>query len=117
MEILKVLKAANLIQAAAGLLLLAAAGFRIGGMTGIVVPLFVYIACIGFILPNSTALAMAPFGRNAGAASALLGTIQFTMAALTSTAVGMLHAASALPMTALIAACGVASVALYRRLR
>ncbi len=79
-------------------------------------PLFVYVSCIGFILPNSTALAMAPFGRNAGAASALLGTIQFTIAALTSTTMGIIHYASPFPMSALIAVCGIASVGLYRRL-
>ncbi len=115
-EPLALLKAANLTQACAGLALLLAAVFGIGGIWGIILPLFVYVSCIGFILPNSTALAMAPFGRNAGAASALLGTIQFTIAALTSTTMGIIHYASPFPMSAMIAVCGIASVGLYRRL-
>lgn len=115
-EPLKLLKAANLVQAGAGLALLLAAASGSGGIRGIIVPLFVYISCIGFILPTSTALAMAPFGQSAGAASALLGTIQFAIAALTSTALGLLHYPSPVPMSALIAACGLASVGLYRRI-
>jgi MFS transporter, DHA1 family, multidrug resistance protein len=115
-EPLKILKAANLVQACAGFSLLLAAVFEIGAIWGILLPLFVYIACIGFILPNSTALAMAPFGRNAGAASALLGTIQFAIAALTSTTLGLIHYVSPLPMSAMIAICGLASVGLYRRI-
>jgi DHA1 family bicyclomycin/chloramphenicol resistance-like MFS transporter len=115
-EPLKLLKAANLVQAVAGLALLAAGAMGAGGIAGIIVPLFIYISCIGFILPNSTALAMAPFSTNAGAASALLGSTQFTIAAITSTVLGMLHSQSAIPMTAMIAGCGVVSVGLYRRL-
>ena len=34
-----------------------------GGFAGILVPLFFFIACHGFVLPNTTALAMAPHGR------------------------------------------------------
>ena len=115
-EPLKLLKAANLVQAIAGIALLAAGASGVGGIVGIIIPLFLYISCIGFILPNSTALAMAPFSANAGAASALLGSTQFTLAAITSTVLGMLHSQSAIPMTAMIAGCGVVSVGLYRRL-
>jgi DHA1 family bicyclomycin/chloramphenicol resistance-like MFS transporter len=115
-EPLKLLKAANLVQAIAGLALLAAGASGVGGIAGIIIPLFIYISCIGFILPNSTALAMAPFSTNAGAASALLGSTQFTIAAITSTVLGMLHSQSAIPMTAMIAGCGLVSVGLYRRL-
>ena len=37
--------------------------------------------CIGLILPNASALAMAPHGERAGSAAALLGTLQFALAA------------------------------------
>ena len=53
-----------------------------GGFAGILVPLFCFIACHGFVLPNTTALAMAPHGTVAGSASALLGTIQFVLGAM-----------------------------------
>ena len=110
------LRTANRIQTAAGLTLLAAALTGAGSIGGIMAPLFVYIACIGFILPNSTALAMAPFRTNAGMASALLGTVQFTLGAIASTIIGLLHNQTPIPMSGLIAVCGVTSFGLYRRL-
>ena len=110
------LKIANRVQTGAGLTLLAAALTGAGDMIGIMAPLFVYIACIGFILPNSTALAMAPFRANAGMASALLGTVQFSLGALASTIIGMLHNQTPIPMAGVIAVCGVASFGLYRKL-
>jgi MFS transporter, DHA1 family, multidrug resistance protein len=110
------LKIANRVQTIAGLVLLAAALTGAGSMAGIMVPLFVYIACIGFILPNSTALAMAPFRANAGMASALLGTVQFTLGAVASTIIGLLHNQTPIPMSGLIAVCGVTSFGLYRKL-
>ena len=64
----------------AGLVLLVDAYSGFGGFAGILVPLFFYIACHGFVLPNTTALAMAPHGQVAGSASALLGTLQFVLA-------------------------------------
>lgn len=45
-------------------------------------PLFVLVACVGLIMPNATALAMGDQGGAAGAASALLGLIQFGFGAV-----------------------------------
>jgi DHA1 family bicyclomycin/chloramphenicol resistance-like MFS transporter len=55
-----------------------------GGLFGILVPLFFWIATMGFVIPNTTALAMGPFAANAGAASAMLGVLQFVLAAISS---------------------------------
>jgi DHA1 family bicyclomycin/chloramphenicol resistance-like MFS transporter len=92
--------------AASGILLFAAAATGLGGFAGILVPLFVFIGSLGFILPLAAALAMAPHGRNAGSASALIGVLQFTLGAAAGTAVGLLHDGSAMPMALIIAACG-----------
>ena len=80
-----------------------------GGFAGILVPLFFYIACHGFVLPNTTALAMAPHGQVAGSASALLGTIQFVLASLTGSAVSAFANGTPVPLAAVIAGCGVAA--------
>lgn len=112
----RLMRWAGLVQAGAGLVLLASAWSGAGGFLGILLPLFVYIACLGFIMPNAAALAMAPHGQRAGAASALLGTLQFTIAALASSLVGLLHDGTALPMTAIIALCGLTAPVLYRSL-
>lgn len=96
------------------LLLTVATGF--GGLWGLLPPLFVCISSLGFTFPNSTAGAMAPFGDRAGMASALLGSLQFTIAGLTGALVGQLHDGSALPMAGIIALCGLCSNLVLRKL-
>jgi DHA1 family bicyclomycin/chloramphenicol resistance-like MFS transporter len=100
------------VQVAAGGALLAAALTGIGGIAGLVVPLFVFIACLGLILPNASAAALAPFAASAGSASALMGAIQFGVAGVVSALVGAVHARSAVPMAAAIALCAVGGLAL-----
>jgi len=94
------------------LLLDAYSGF--GGFAGILVPLFCYIACHGFVLPNTTALAMAPHGQVAGSASALLGTLQFVLGATAGSLVGVFANGTAVPMAAVLAACGTAAFLINR---
>ena len=93
----------------ASLVLLFDAYTGFGGFAGILVPLFCYIACHGFVLPNTTALAMAPHGKVAGSASALLGTVQFVLASLLGALVSALTNGTPVPLAAVIAGCGVAA--------
>lgn len=104
------------VAAAAGAALAVAGITGFGGLTGILVPLFVYIATLGFVLPLSAALAMAPHGRNAGSASAMLGVLQFTLGAVSGSLVGALHDGTARPMTLIIAGCGIGALLLQRLL-
>jgi MFS transporter, DHA1 family, multidrug resistance protein len=90
----------------AGLVLVLDAYSGFGGFPGILVPLFCYIACHGFVLPNTTALAMAPYGRAAGSASALLGTFQFVLGAVAGSLIGVFANGTAVPMAAVVAGCG-----------
>jgi DHA1 family bicyclomycin/chloramphenicol resistance-like MFS transporter len=99
--------------AGAVLVLDAYTGF--GGFPGILVPLFCYIACHGFVLPNTTALAMSPHGSVAGSASALLGTLQFVFGAIAGSLVGLFANGTPVPMAAVVAGCG-ASAFLANRL-
>jgi len=91
----------------ASLVLLVDAASGFGGFAGILVPLFCFIFCHGFILPNTTALAMEAHGHVAGSASALLGTLQFVMGAFSGALVGLLANGTAIPFAGVIAACGV----------
>ncbi len=93
----------------ASLVLLFDAYTGFGGFVGILVPLFFYISCHGFVLPNTTALAMAPHGHVAGSASALLGTIQFVLASVTGAVVSAFTNGTPVPLAAVIAGCGVAA--------
>jgi DHA1 family bicyclomycin/chloramphenicol resistance-like MFS transporter len=80
----RVLLAALLIQLAAAAVFVVTVATGIGGLFGLLPPLFVWIATMGFVIPNTTGLAMGPFAANAGAASAMLGVLQFVLAALSS---------------------------------
>ena len=97
-----------------GMLLNAYTGF--GGFAGILVPLFCFISCYGFVMPNTTALAMAPHGAMAGSASALLGTLQFVIGATAGALVGALGNGTAVPFAAVIAGCGLGAFVTYKTL-
>ncbi len=110
----RILRVANGITAGWALAALAAARSLPDSLPLQLVPLFGYVASLGFSHANAAAPAMAPFGHNAGSASALLGTLQFGAAAVAGAAVGRLHDGTATPMAAIIAVCGV--LALLARL-
>jgi DHA1 family bicyclomycin/chloramphenicol resistance-like MFS transporter len=57
---------------------------------------------------------MAPHGAVAGSASALLGTLQFSMGATAGALVGAFSDGTAVPLGAVIAACGVGSLLALR---
>lgn len=71
--------------------------------------IFFYLCCQGFSFPNSSALSMAPFTKEAGSASALLGSIQMALGAFASALVGVFSDGSALPMVAVMAVCSLAA--------
>jgi DHA1 family bicyclomycin/chloramphenicol resistance-like MFS transporter len=74
--------------------------------------IFIFLCCQGFTFPNSSALSLAPFSRNAGSASALLGGIQMSIGAFTSALVSFLNNHTALPMTGVMACCAFGSFAI-----
>ena len=49
----------------------------IPGLVRFAGPVWLVVLLLGFVLPNTTALALAPFDRDAGTASALLGSLQY----------------------------------------
>lgn len=75
---------------ASGLLLVTVAIAGVGGLVGIVVPLWLTLFAAGLALPNAPALALSRHGEAAGTAAALLGATQFGVGALVSPMVGVL---------------------------
>jgi DHA1 family bicyclomycin/chloramphenicol resistance-like MFS transporter len=73
------------------------------GLAATIVLLFLYLPFCGMAYPNAAAIALAPFDKNIGSASALLGFLQMTIGAFASTGVGLLHASSTLPIYAVMA--------------
>ncbi len=94
----------------AALTLLGVAALRTDALWPLLVPLFICIASLGCIMPNTSACAMAGQGARAGSASALLGCIQFGVAAGAASLVGVLHDGTAMPMAIVISVCGVLAV-------
>jgi DHA1 family bicyclomycin/chloramphenicol resistance-like MFS transporter len=105
------------IYVGAGLALLAVSSLHTEQLWPLLIPLFVCIASLGCILPNASACAMNGQGARAGSASAMLGCLQFSIAAGAATLVGVLHDGSAMPMAMVISLCGilVVSVAMLTR--
>lgn len=101
----------------AALALLVVAALRPAQLWPLLVPLFVCIASLGCIIPNASACAMSGQGTRAGSASALMGCLQFSVAAGAAALVGVLHDGSAVPMALVISLCGalVVSVAMLTR--
>lgn len=74
------------------------------GLPSNIVLLLLYLPFCGMAYPNAAALALAPFNRNVGSASALLGFLQMVIGAVASTGVGLFHATASLPIYAAMAA-------------
>ena len=111
----RILRVVLPISLVAGVALLVNAATGVGGFAGILIPLFVFIATHGFVMPNTTALAMAPHGAVAGTASALLGSVQFVMGAVAGAMVGAMGNGTAVPLAATIAACGIGAFVIERK--
>jgi len=73
-------------------------------LAGTVILLLAYLPFCGIAYPNAAALALAPFSKNVGSASAVLGFLQMGIGALASTGVGLLHATSSLAVFMVMAA-------------
>jgi DHA1 family bicyclomycin/chloramphenicol resistance-like MFS transporter len=94
--------------------LLASALAGINSLTLLLIGFFGYVASLGFISPNAGAAAMANQGHQAGTASALMGVLQFSLAALIGAILGTWQNHSALPILSLMAACGVGGLLWHR---
>lgn len=94
------------------ILLLFVGYFNIG-LTAFEILLFLMVGMLGFIVPNTTTLAMARFKQNAGSASALLGMIQFAVAGFIAFIVGFFNANTPLFLGIIIATCLLFACAIY----
>ncbi len=63
---------------------------QVGGLPGVIAPLWAVLFATGLAIPNTPALALARHGEAAGTASALLGAVQMGVGAVVSPVVGVL---------------------------
>ena len=105
----QIIRVALFCQSLTGIALFTASTYGWIGLEGTIILAMVFLSCQGFTFPNSSALSMAPFSKNAGSASALMGAIQMGIGAFTSMVVSILSNHTALPMTGVMAACSITS--------
>lgn len=106
----QIIVGALICQSFTGVLLFAGAYFEFTGLYSTISLIFVFLCCQGFSFPNSSALALTPFSKNAGSASALMGSLQMALGALASVMVSLLSNHTALPMTGVMALCACGSL-------
>jgi DHA1 family bicyclomycin/chloramphenicol resistance-like MFS transporter len=98
-----ILGRANLVVFGVSLILLLDAVTGFGGLFGILVPLFLIMAGLGFNQSNASAGALNVDPRRAGATSALLGASSFGVGAASSAVAGLMRDGTAKPMALVVA--------------
>jgi MFS transporter, DHA1 family, multidrug resistance protein len=73
------------------------------GLVATIIIFFFSLSCLGLIYPNSSALALSPFSRNLGSASALIGSMQIGTAGLISAGVGLFKRVDIIPVALMMA--------------
>jgi DHA1 family bicyclomycin/chloramphenicol resistance-like MFS transporter len=106
----RMLLVGTIIAAGASLGTALAASTGQGGLWGLVVPLFVFVATCGLIIANSITGALADFPERAGAVSALIGAVQYGGGIIGSGLVGALANGTPRPMGWIIALSGIGSL-------
>lgn len=98
--------------ASVALFAVGASGF--GGLALLVAASVAFICCQSLILPNAIAGGLSLHPRDAGSASAVIGALQFGLSAAVGALAGHLFNGTALPMTAIMAGCGLAAAGTHR---
>lgn len=112
----------QIITAASGILFIVAMfmvalyGFKLITLGILITLIFSFLFCLGLLVPNATAMALAPFKKTAGSASALIGFLQMVCGASLSALVGAMHNETLLPMLIGMAFAGSATFAIIMML-
>jgi MFS transporter, DHA1 family, multidrug resistance protein len=97
-----ILRRVSLVQMLTALILFLSALAGHLPLYGILPLIFILLSCQGLSFPNSSAQCMVPFSKNAGRASALLGSMQMFTGGFATVLVNFVQRNSVLPMTTLL---------------
>ncbi|MBS1557519.1 MAG: multidrug effflux MFS transporter [Bacteroidetes bacterium] len=100
-------------QTGVGITLVATVGIGFFNLYSVIILIFLFVSCQGFIFPNTSALSLAAFGHSAGNASAMLGAVQLGIGAGASALVSVLQNDTALPMAGVMACCPLLALTVY----
>jgi DHA1 family bicyclomycin/chloramphenicol resistance-like MFS transporter len=101
-----------IVQALIGAVLLAGTWAGGYGLIGTVALLFGFLLCAGITYPNAAGLALEPFSKNVGSASALLGLLQLGFGAFAEALLGVFDQKGAVPMAMVMAVCSAVGLAI-----
>ena len=96
-----------------GLLMSLSVALGLTSSLSLVLPVAIFLAGLGMVLPQSIAGAMTPFPERAGAASSLFGFVQQTAAAVCGALVAWLLGRNAWPLAGAMALTGCATLLLW----
>jgi DHA1 family bicyclomycin/chloramphenicol resistance-like MFS transporter len=103
------------LQVVIGIIFLAGMLSHLIGLAATLILFFIFLSCIGLTYPNGAALGLAPFSKDAGRASALLGFLQTGTGALISMSIGVLGSRAVIPLLSVTAIIAMAFLLLGRR--
>jgi DHA1 family bicyclomycin/chloramphenicol resistance-like MFS transporter len=104
--VLAVTTSVQLLMAVA-IILIASAGL---GLVAILIPLWFFIAAVGFGFPCVQVLALVNHGHEAGTAASLLGAVNFGLAGVISPIVGFLGTDNVVPMASVMVCTAIVSI-------
>jgi DHA1 family bicyclomycin/chloramphenicol resistance-like MFS transporter len=105
----QIIKATLFCQCLAGLGLVAGTAFHWLDLYSTIGFIWIFLSTQGFAFPNASALCLAPFSKNAGTASALMGALQLGVGAVSTALVSIFSNGTAMPMAVVMCACAVGS--------
>ncbi|HEY5370755.1 MAG TPA: multidrug effflux MFS transporter [Hanamia sp.] len=105
----QIIRATLFCQSMAGMALVLGTWFHVLGLFSTIFLIWIFLSTQGFAFPNSSALCLAPFSKNAGAASALMGAIQLGFGAVSTALVSVFNDGTSMPMAAVMCVCAISS--------
>lgn len=113
---LTLIRRANVAMMALAVVMTVAALTGLGGMWGVLVPMFFVMATLGFTTSNATALAMDVDHARAGTVSSVVGSLQFTVGAVFAAVTSAADNGTAAPMALGILVAALCAALLLLRL-
>lgn len=92
-------------QLVVGILIIAGVSTGFFNVWMLIGMMFIFLTGHGLSVPNAAAISLAPFAKNAGSASAMLGFMRMAIGGIVSGLVSVFHNGTALPMVLLMAGC------------
>ena len=110
----QIMRVALNVQTSIGVILCVASLFNFLSLWIAILLIFLFLCCQGFSSPNASALSLAPFSKEAGSASALMGALQMGIGSLAAALVGLFSNGTVLPMTGVMAGCALLGLTIFR---